>query len=73
MHSTSPRLPAVRIKPEATIVNELRASWPLAVIVLGLVLSAIWCVGLLWGAYLVLDWTEVFPAAITLLDATPAR
>jgi hypothetical protein len=37
------------------------------------VLSAVWCAGLLWGAYLFLDWTGLLAAGGTVLDATPAR
>ncbi len=58
MHSTSPS--AVRFAPTGTSIRPVQNLWPLAVIILGLVLSAAWCVGLLWSAYLLLDWAGAF-------------
>lgn len=71
MPSTSSLSPAVRFAREEGPTSRVHETWPLAVIILGLVLSAVWCAGLLWGAYLVLDWTGVLPALLRLLDLTP--
>jgi hypothetical protein len=40
---------------------EQHPRWPLAVIATGLLLSMLWCVGLLAGAYRLLDWAGVLP------------
>jgi hypothetical protein len=73
MPSTSSQPPAVPFAPDRSGAGAAEPLWPFAAIILGLVLSAVWCVGLLWGAYLILDWTGLLAAGATVLDATPAR
>ena len=46
----------------AAVPAEHDPRWPLAVIAFGLLLSLLWCAGLLYGAYLLLDWAGVISA-----------
>jgi hypothetical protein len=46
----------------AAVPAEHDPRWPLAVIAFGLLLSLLWCAGLLYGAYLLLDWAGAISA-----------
>jgi hypothetical protein len=53
-------VPFVVTPPAGT---EQHPRWPLALIATGLLISMLWCAGLLYGAYRLLEWAGVLVAA----------